>query len=448
MQKVVMISLGCPKNTVEAEYLLGTFKNRGLVITNNLNEADIAVIHTCSFIKAAKAESEKCIRNVLNVKKVTGLHVYVSGCLPQLLKEKMLELFPGIDGFVGTGTLDKLPELIFNTGLNKFCLDKLPFYPGGLNNSVYRLLSSNTSSTYLKIAEGCEHKCSFCIIPLLRGGYESRKIKTLVDEAKSLADNGIKELILIAQDTTSYGKDIYKAFALDKLLIKLSKIKELKWIRLLYAYPSSITDNLLDVFKEYDNICNYIDIPIQHISKNILSAMRRPLNTANIIEKIKNKLPDVILRTSIIAGFPGETKKDVDELIDFLSKMYFQYVGVFEYSDQKEATSSRFDKKIKSSIIKDRKLLIENVQYGIFKSKIAKMLGNIITVLVENCLKSGKNYTIKGRAYFQAPEIDGSITAISGCSVEIGSFYKAKVVDVKGYDIKVILQDNLKKLDN
>ncbi|MDR0956384.1 MAG: 30S ribosomal protein S12 methylthiotransferase RimO [Endomicrobium sp.] len=444
MQKVVMISLGCPKNIVEAEYLLGIFKNKGLIIINDINEADIAVVHTCSFIKAAKAESERCIQNVLNIKKVTGLRVYVSGCLPQLLKEEMFELFPEIDGFVGTGTLNKLPELIFNKSSNEFYLSRLHFYPGGLNNSIYRLLSSNTSSTYLKIAEGCDHKCSFCIIPLLRGNYESRRIEVLVNEAKYLADNGIKELILIAQDVTSYGKDIYKVFALDKLLIKLSKIKELKWIRLLYAYPSSITDNLLDVFKEYDNICNYIDIPIQHISKNILASMKRPLNTVNIIEKIKNKLPNVILRTSIIIGFPGETEKDVSELVDFLNKMYFQYVGVFEYSDQKEATSSKFDKKIKRSVIKDRKLLIENIQYGIFKFKIAKISDNIIIILVENCFKNGRNYTVKGRAYFQAPEIDGNVIAISSCSVKIGSFYKVKVVGVKGYDIKAVLQDDLR----
>ncbi|MDR1926512.1 MAG: 30S ribosomal protein S12 methylthiotransferase RimO [Endomicrobium sp.] len=436
MQKIAIIALGCPKNTVEAEYLLGVFKNKYLAISDNLNEADIAVIHTCSFIKIAREESEKYIRRVLDVKKKTGLRVYVSGCLPQLLKEKMLVLFPDIDGFVGTGTLKNLPELIFNKNFNSFLLP-----PGGLNNSNYRLLSSNIPSTYLKIAEGCGHKCSFCIIPTLRGRYESRAIKSLTDEAKALANNGIKELILVAQDTTNYGKDIYGVFALDKLLTKLAKINGLKWIRLLYAYPSSITDKLLEVFKEYKNICNYMDIPIQHISKNILSAMRRPLSTVAIIEKIKNKLPDIVLRTSIITGFPGETKKDVNELIAFLNQGYFQYVGVFEYSNQKEADSSKLNQQVKAVVAKERRILIENTQYEIFKAKIDKIKGTTLDLLVEKCLSKDSKYHIKGRGYFQSPEIDGSITSTTNSPLIAGKFYKATIKCVRGYNIEASFLD-------
>jgi ribosomal protein S12 methylthiotransferase len=436
MQKVAVIALGCPKNTVEAEYLLGVFKNKYLTISDNLDEADIAVIHTCSFIKIAREESEKCIRRVLDVKKKTGLRVYVSGCLPQLLKEKMLVLFPDIDGFVGTGTLKNLPELIFNKNF-----DNLRLPPGGLNNSNYRLLSSNIPSTYLKIAEGCGHKCSFCIIPTLRGRYESRTIKSLTYEAKALANNGIKELILVAQDTTNYGKDIYGVFALDKLLTKLAKINELKWIRLLYAYPSSITDKLLEVFKEYKNICNYMDIPIQHISKNILSAMRRPLSTVAVIEKIKNKLPDIVLRTSIITGFPGETKKDVNELITFLNQGYFQYVGVFEYSNQKEADSSKLNQQIKAVVAKERRILIENTQYEIFKSKIDRIKGITFELLVENCLSKGNKYHIKGRGYFQSPEIDGNVTSTTDSPLTVGKFYKARIKCIRGYNIEASFLD-------
>ncbi|MDR3256733.1 MAG: 30S ribosomal protein S12 methylthiotransferase RimO [Endomicrobium sp.] len=434
MQKVAVISLGCPKNTVEAEYLLGIFRNKGFVISNNLDEVDIAVIHTCSFIKTAKSESEKYIRKVLNIKKKKGLRIYVSGCLPQLLKEKMSMLFPNIDGFVGTGTLQRLPDLILNKNF-----DKLFLPPGGLNNSNYRMLSSNLPLAYLKIAEGCEHKCSFCIIPMLRGKYESRTIESLVDEAKALAESGIKELILIAQDTTSYGQDIYDRFSLDKLLIKLSKIGGLKWIRLLYAYPSSITDNLLEVLKEHKNICNYIDVPIQHISKNILSAMKRPLNTANIIEKIKNKLSDIVLRTSVITGFPGETKKDVNELISFLNDGYFQYVGVFEYSDQKKADSSRLKKHIEASIAKERRVLIENAQYNVFKSKIDKIKNKTVEFIVENCVKKGNRYYIEGRGSFQSPEIDGNVILTNDRPLTIGEFHKAKIKCVNGYDIKLYI---------
>ena len=432
MQKIAIVALGCPKNTVEAEYLLGIFKNKGFEISNNLNEVDIAVIHTCSFIKTAKEESEKSIRDVLDIKKKTGLRVYVSGCLPQLLKEKMLMFFPNIDGFVGTGTLKNLPELIFNKNFDKFL-----FPPGGLNNSNHRLLSSSMPSAYLKIAEGCNHRCSFCVIPVLRGNYESRKIESLVSEARALADNGIKELILIAQDTTSYGKDIYNSFALDKLLIKLSRIKELKWIRLLYAYPSSITDNLLAVFEEYKSICSYMDIPIQHISKNILSAMKRPLNTVAIIEKIKNKLPEIVLRTSIITGFPGETKKDISELIAFLNQGYFQYVGVFEYSNQKEADSSKLKKHVKNFVAKERRTLVEKVQHDIFKSKIDRMHGNIVDVLVESCLKKGSKYYTEGRSYFQSPEIDGNIVLTGDEPLAVGKFYKVAIKGVSGYNVTV-----------
>ena len=434
MQKVAVIALGCPKNTVEAEYLLGIFQNKGFTISNNLEEADIAVIHTCSFIEAARAESEKCIRAVLNIKKKRGLRVYVSGCLPQLLKEKMSSLFPEIDGFAGTGALQHLPDLIFNKNF-----DKLLLPPGGLNNSNYRMLSSNVPSAYLKIAEGCDHRCSFCIIPALRGKYESRTIESLVDEAKTLAGNGIKELILIAQDTKSYGLDVYGAFVLDKLLAKLSKINGLKWIRLLYAYPSSITDGLIEVLKEHKNICSYMDIPIQHISGNVLSAMKRPLNTAGIIEKIKSKLPDIVLRTSVMTGFPGETKRDVNELVSFLNLGYFQYVGIFEYSNVKEAASSKLKKHIKSAVAKERRILLENVQYNIFKSKIDRIKNNTVEILVESCLKKGNRYHIKGRSGFQSPEVDGSTILVNDKPLAVGEFCKAKIRNVNGYNIRVYI---------
>ncbi|MDR3092534.1 MAG: 30S ribosomal protein S12 methylthiotransferase RimO [Endomicrobium sp.] len=434
MQKVVVIALGCPKNTVEAEYLLGIFQSKGLTISNNLDEADIAVIHTCSFIEAARAESEKFIRAVLSIKEKRDLRVYVSGCLPQLLKEKMSLLFPDIDGFAGTGTLRHLPDLIFNKNF-----DKLLLPPGGLNNSNYRMLSSNVPSAYLKIAEGCDHRCSFCVIPALRGKYESRTIESLVDEAKTLAGSGVKELILIAQDTTSYGLDVYGAFVLDKLLAKLSKINGLKWIRLLYAYPSSVTDGLIEVFKEHKNICSYMDIPIQHISRNVLSAMKRPLNTAGIIEKIKSKLPDIVLRTSVMTGFPGETKKDVSELVNFLDLGYFQYVGVFEYSNIKEAVSSKFKKHIKPTVAKERRILLENIQYSIFKSKIDGMKNNIVEFLVESCLKEGNRYHIKGRSSFQSPEIDGNMMLADDKPLAVGEFCKAKIRNVNGYNIRVYI---------
>ncbi|MDR1195540.1 MAG: 30S ribosomal protein S12 methylthiotransferase RimO [Endomicrobium sp.] len=434
MQKVAVVALGCSKNTVEAEYLLGILKNKGFVLSADVREADIVIIHTCSFIRDAREESENCIKNVLLLKNKRDVKVFVSGCLPQLLKEETVKKFPLIDGYIGTGALDKLPVLISN---KQQCGS---LEAGGLNDSKYRVLSSRLPSAYLKIAEGCGHKCSFCIIPSLRGKYVSRSVKSLRDEAKSLAQAGVRELVLTAQDTTSYGLDIYNVFSLDKLLSEIAKIKELKWIRLMYAYPSGITDSLLDVFNEYKNICNYIDIPIQHISKKVLSLMKRPPNTEKIVQKIKNRLPDIVLRTSLIAGFPQETESDVRELIGFINKGYFQYAGVFEYSDEKNAPSSKLKNQVSRAIAAKRRIEIENAQYEVFKSKMKYLKNTETEFFAESCEKKGDKYLISGRSVFQAPEVDANTLVSSDKALETGKFYKAVIKNHDGYNIKAALQ--------
>ncbi|MDR1695866.1 MAG: 30S ribosomal protein S12 methylthiotransferase RimO [Endomicrobium sp.] len=431
MQKVAVIALGCPKNTVEAEYLLGILNDKGYILTNNAREADIAVIHTCSFIQDARTESENCIKKILELKSEKNLKVYVSGCLPQLLKENFADAFPGVDGFVGTGELPEVLRLM--SGKNK--PSGLFLKPGGLNDSKFRILSSPLPTAYLKIAEGCNHSCSFCIIPSLRGKYTSRTIASLADEAETLSVSGVKELIIIAQDTTSYGKDLYNRFSLDKLLAKLAKIKGLKFIRLMYAYPSSVTDGLLDVIKEYGNICKYMDIPVQHASKNVLARMKRPLNTVKIIEKISSRVPDIVLRTSLITGFPGETDADIKELERFIKSGYFQYAGVFEYSGQKEASSFKLKNRISPQKAKERKILIENAQYGVFKTKAAALKNKKIEFTAENCKKAGALHIVSGRTFFQAPEIDGNIVIRSKKPVSPGKFYFAEITGNEGYDI-------------
>jgi ribosomal protein S12 methylthiotransferase RimO len=432
--KVAVIVLGCPKNTVEAEYLLGILKYNGYELTSDANKADILVIHTCSFINDARAESEKCIRDALRLKNSKNVKIYVTGCLPQLLREELLEKYPEIDGYTGTGALDKVPDLILNTARGNL------LKAGGLNNSKHRILSSSLPYAYLKIAEGCNHNCSFCIIPGLRGKYKSRTVQSLIDEAKALAGAGIQELVLVAQDTTTYGLDRYNSFSLDKLLSGLSKISGLKWIRLLYAYPSSITESLLDVFREYKNICRYMDIPIQHINGKILARMGRPLNTGKIIEKIKNKIPEISLRTSIITGFPGETEKDVKELISFIKHGYFFYAGVFEYSDQKQALSSKLSGHIKAVDAKRRRIEIENAQYGIFQTRIAQLKNTETEFLAERCVRSGGKYTVYGRSEFQAPDIDGNMIVLSSNVVETGQFYNCVIKGSKGYNIKAVIK--------
>jgi ribosomal protein S12 methylthiotransferase len=269
----------------------------------------------------------------------------------------------------------------------------------------------------------------------LRGKYKSRSIISIVDEARSLAAAGVKELIIIAQDTTGYGLDIYGAQALDRLLSKLSCIKEFKWIRLMYAYPSSVSGALLDVMKEYKNICSYIDMPAQHISKKVLAAMKRPINTAAAVKKIKSEIPDIVLRTSFISGFPGETERDVKELINFIKDGWFDYAGVFEYSDNESSASYKLKNKVLPAIAKERRKAVENAQYEVFKSQIKKMKDRHTQVMAESCIKEGNLYKITGRAAFQAPEIDGAVIIKSAVPLVPGEFYNAAIKGNRGYNI-------------
>ena len=356
---IALITLGCSKNTVESEAVCGLFVNKGYSLTNNIYLADIIIIHTCSFIEDAQIESKHQIERALLLKrKNKNLKVFVTGCLPQLLKDKFKSLYPEIDGYTGTGGYKDIINLIESK--KAFCNTR---YAGGIIDFKKRILSSDLPSTYIKISEGCNHKCSYCIIPQIRGKYKSRTIKSIVDEAKALADFGIKELNIIAQDTSSYGIDIYQKPSLDKLLFQLSKIKELKWIRLLYAYPSTITKSLLNVISSNENICNYMDIPVQHISKNILSKMSRPLNTLKIVEDIKKNFPNIVLRTSLITGFPGETKEDFKQMLNFVKQNYFEHIGIFSYSDQQTSKSFNLKNKIDPKIIEERKRTLADIQY-------------------------------------------------------------------------------------
>ena len=425
--KVSFITLGCSKNTVEAEAVIGLFLKEGYEISGDLSKTDIIIIHTCSFIQDAQAESHYQIQQAGLLKQQNkDLKIYDSGCLAQLLQEKMQKDYPFIDGYVGTGNFDKIVKLIKK---NKSFADTSCV--GGVNTFKTRVLSTNTPSTYIKISEGCNHRCSYCIIPNLRGNFVSRTIKSVTDEAKALADAGIQELNVIAQDTTSYGIDIYGKLSLAKLLKELSKIKQLKWIRLLYAYPSTITKELLETISETENICNYIDIPIQHISKNVLKNMKRPVNTRQIIENIKKDFPQVTLRTSLITGFPNETEQDFKELLSFIKQNYFEHVGIFGYSDQKLAKSYKLKNKISQRIIEKRVQLLANAQFKNVIKNNKQKIGKTFEVLPET-ISENKIYC---RAYFQAPEIDNTIIVNKNKNIELGRFTKIIIKDYKDYDL-------------
>ena len=425
--KVSFITLGCSKNTVEAESIIGLFLKEGYEISNNLSNTDIIVIHTCSFIQDAQAESHYQIQQAgLLKQKNKNLKIFVSGCLAQLLKDKMKKDYPFIDGYVGTGNFDKILNFIKK---NKFFADTS--CAGGVNNFKSRILSTNTPSTYIKISEGCNHRCSYCIIPNLRGNFISRTIKSITEEAKALADVGIQELNVIAQDTTSYGIDIYGKLSLAKLLKELSKIKQFKWIRLLYAYPSTINQELLETIYETENICNYIDIPVQHISKEVLKNMKRPVNTRKIIESIKKSFPEIILRTSLITGFPNETEENFNELLSFVKQNYFEHIGIFAYSDQKLAKSYKLKNKVPQRIIEERLQLLANEQFKNVIKNNKNKIGKIFEVLPET-ISQNKIYC---RAFFQAPEIDNIIIMNNNKNIKLGKFTKITIKNYKDYDL-------------
>ena len=424
---VCIITLGCSKNTVEAETVAGLFVKEGFKIISNVEEADIIVIHTCSFIQDAQKESKYQIQQAgLLKQKNKNLRIFISGCLAQLLQDKIKKEYPFIDGYCGTGNFDEIVKLIQK---NEFFFKTK--VAGGVTNFKTRVLSTNLPSTYIKISEGCNHKCSYCIIPNIRGSFISRPIKSIVDEAKFLADSGIRELNIIAQDTTSYGIDIYQKPSLSKLIKEISKIEQFKWIRLLYAYPSTINKELLETIYEKENICNYIDIPIQHVSKNVLKNMIRPTNTRQIIENIKKFFPNIILRTSLIVGFPNETDADFKELVVFIKQNYFEHVGIFAYSDQKTAPSYKLKNKISKEIMEERLNILATEQFKNVIKNNKNKIGKTFEVLPE-VVSGNKVYC---RAYFQAPEIDNMIIVNKRDDISLGQFTNIKIKGYKDYDL-------------
>ncbi len=431
--RVSIITLGCSKNTVESETVAGLFMKNGFELTENLKETDNIIIHTCSFIRDAREESHNRIVYAGKLKKANpDLKIFVSGCLSQLLQDKMQDKYPFIDGYVGTGNYYNIVNLIKK---QKFFSDT--DCVGGVRTFKTRVLSSPLPSAYIKISEGCTHGCSYCIIPKLRGKLVSRPIKSITDEAKALVAAGVRELNIIAQETTSYGLDIYGKLSLAKLLKKLAEIKDLKWIRLLYAYPSTITKELLDVIYGSENICNYMDIPIQHISKTVLKNMKRPLNTRKIIEDIKTKYPDIILRTSLITGFPGETERDFKEMVSFVKENYFEHIGIFCYSDQELAPSYKMKNKISEEVMERRKEILAAEQFQNIIRNNSLKAGKTFEVLPEYVYKN----KIFARAYFQAPETDNNIIINKNDKILTGKFVKVKINGYKDYDLTAVLGD-------
>lgn len=434
--KMSMVSLGCDKNTVDSEMMLGLMNEKGFEYTDIDEEADVMIINTCGFIQSAKEESINAILEASKLKEVGNLKaLIVTGCLAQRYKDEIIKEIPEVDALLGTSSFDKIvetvEEVLGGEIKNEFLdLDRLP------SISKKRKNSTGGYYAYLKIAEGCNKNCTYCIIPSLRGNYRSYPLDDLIAQAKDLATQGIKELILVAQETTLYGVDIYGKKTLPKLLKELTKIESIEWIRILYCYPEEITDELIDVIASEDKVCKYLDIPIQHASDNILRRMARRTtydDLVNIIGRLRNNIPDITLRTTIIAGFPGETVEDVDTVIEFIKQMKFERLGVFTYSEEEGTVAAGFDNQIDEKEKEARRDRIMRVQQEISESNLLNMVGKTFKVLIEGKLPDENVYI--GRTYMDVPGVDGYVFVNTEREYMSGDFCDVLITGSSEYDL-------------
>ena len=426
---VSAISLGCDKNKVDLEKMLGRIKEYGFQITEDVREADIVIVNTCAFIQPAQ---EEAIMNILEMEKLkeNGVieKVIVSGCFPERNYNSMKENFPTIDYFMKLRENDNVCQIIENL------YDVEPTKPA---KRFERVLTNSPSFAYLKIADGCNNVCAYCTIPRIRGRYVSYDMDDLVDEAKNLVSRGVQEIILVAQDTTRYGEDLYGENALINLCDKLSKIKDLKWIRFHYAYPEKVSDELLEYISKNEKMCKYIDIPLQHIDDEILTSMRRRLNeedTRKLIAKIKTNYPEIALRSTFIIGYPGETRKQFKKLCKFIEEAEFDYAGFFPYSREQNTASFYMKKQINKYIKSYRTKKITNLQKTIVEKKAAQLIGQEIEVLVDSFDENTGEFT--GHSKKMSPLVDFNVCFVDNGNISCQSFVKVRITDFDGSDFK------------
>jgi len=446
--KVGFVSLGCSKNLIDTEIAIGHFKKNNYEIENNPEKAEIIVINTCGFIESAKEEAINTILEMAEYKNGKCKYLIVMGCLVQRYYEELIEELPEVDLFIKIDEYDtmwrKIQKLIeedtieISTTHTSKKITEIPPFPMPTCNEFYeRVVTTGTNFAYLKIGEGCSNRCTYCAIPYIRGPFISRRMEEIIEEAKILAQKGIKELIVIAQDTTKYGVDLYGESKLAELLQKLSEIPEIKWIRFLYTYPEGITDELIQTVKNNEKICKYFDIPIQHISNKILKRMNRRTNKEQIeslIAKLRKEIPEVTLRTSLIVGFPGETVADFEELQQFVEKAKFDKLGTFMYSKEDGTPAAKLLGQVHSKTKKSRYNKIMEIQQKISNQNLEQKLGQEIEALVEDVSFDGK-YLI-GRTKQDVPDIDGIIYIKNEQDENlINKFVKVQITDVRDYDL-------------
>lgn len=427
--KVGFVSLGCSKNLVDTEMCIGLFKKEKFEIVNNPREAEIIVVNTCGFIESAKEEAINTLLEMAEYKENAKCKYLIAmGCLVQRYKKDLEKSMPEVDLFLSLDEYgdmwNKIADLV-HTQKSENTLDYMD-----------RMVSTGKTTAYLKIAEGCSNKCTYCAIPNIRGPYVSRKIEDILEEAKKLAEAGIKELIIIAQDTTKYGIDLYREPKLAYLLDELCKIDGIKWIRFLYAYPESITDELIEVVKKNEKICKYFDIPLQHYSDSVLKMMNRQSDSKSIeklIEKLRKEIPNVILRTTFLVGFPGETEEDFFELYEFANRAKFEKMGAFKYSKEDGTPASRIKNQVHYKTKESRLKRLMELEQKIAEIKLEEKIGNEYEVVVDSITPDGK--TIIARSYMDIPDEDGVIFIENNGKVKQGDFIKCKIIDSKGYDL-------------
>ena len=434
-KKVGIVSLGCAKNQVDAEMLLFTLRGRGYTIVDDPAKADAVIVNTCGFIDSAKQESIDEIIELGNLKREGKIKaIIVTGCLAERYQDEITKQLYEIDAAVGIGAneqiADVVEQVLGGNGTLELFPDKLDLpLEGG------RVLSTPFYTAYLKIAEGCDNKCTFCAIPMIRGKFRSRKIENLIEEAKGLAADGVRELNIIAQDTTRYGEDLYGKPSLDKLLTELCKIDGLHWIRVLYCYPDSITDALIDVMAREEKIVNYIDLPLQHCNSEILRKMHRRGDRASLtalLNKMREKIPNVIFRSTFITGFPGETEEQFEELAEFAKEMNFQRLGCFAYSQEEDTPAAKMPDQLDDDVKQQRADIIMEHQQQVMADYCESLLDTDIEVLVEGFDRLAECWY--GRTYADAPEVDGCVFFTSPQKPQIGSFVTVHITDYLGCD--------------
>lgn len=439
---VLFISLGCDKNLVDTEVMLGILAANGHQMTDDETQADIVVVNTCCFIHDAKEESIQSILEMAELKKGGRLKVLiVTGCLAQRYQSEILEEIPEVDAVLGTTSYEEIAKVIegilsespMERGDAKLTMKDIDYLP---EVNTRRLVTTGGHFAYLKIAEGCDKHCTYCIIPKIRGNFRSVPMEHLIEEAKQLAEEGVKELILVAQETTLYGGDIYGEKKLPELLRRLCAISGLRWIRILYCYPEEITEELIQVIKEEPKVCHYLDLPIQHANDEILKRMGRRTSKQqlkDIIGRLREEIPDITLRTTLITGFPGETQEQHEELMDFVDEMEFDRLGVFTYSPEEDTPAAQMPEQIQEDVKAERQAELMELQQDIVFEQAEEMIGRELLVMIEGKVADENAYV--GRTYRDAPNVDGLIFVNTDGEMMSGDFAKVKVTGATEYDL-------------